>query len=118
MGPRPRGALPQRPPGSAGPLPPLPRTRKLGAKGGLVDGAGVCRQSIDHRVLSILKAAGLSYAKPFHALWKNLATDWANLVPVQASAYWLGHSIEVSNRHYLPVTGDLYDRVTNLRQAR
>jgi hypothetical protein len=41
---------------------------------------------------------------------RNCATDWAQTYPQYAVSAWMGHSIEVSARHYLQVPRELYDK--------
>ena len=77
----------------------------------------VCRSqvqpaSVSGRVRKILKAAGLSYAKPLHTLRKNCATDWSKAAGPYAAAEWLRHSMQVAADHYIQVTDDLWAKVT------
>ncbi len=46
-----------------------------------------------------------------HTLRKNAETDWAQRFPQYVVSYWIGHSIEVSEKHYLQVPEELYEKV-------
>ena len=50
-----------------------------------------------------------------HTLRKNAETDWAQRFPIYAVARWLGHSVTVSERHYLQVPEELFDKVARKR---
>ncbi len=51
----------------------------------------------------------------FQALRRAAATDFAAIAPPHAVAAWMGHGINVSAKHYLQVTPDLFDRAASPR---
>lgn len=74
----------------------------------------VCGQSIvlnninrDAKVI-IRRAKLQAYAKTFHTLRKNCATEWASRYPMPVVADWLGHNIAVAAEHYQKVPEALY----------
>jgi integrase len=48
-----------------------------------------------------------------HTLRKNAETDWSQRFPQYIVSYWLGHSITVSEKHYLQVPEELYEKVAH-----
>ena len=64
----------------------------------------------------IAKRAGLElWEKWCHTLRKNAETDWAQRYPQYVVSYWLGHGIEVSEKYYLQVPEELYERVAGIK---
>ena len=64
------------------------------------------------------KRAGLKKWKDtFKVLRRNCETDWAQKYPQYAVSAWIGHSIEVSDRHYLQVPEELYEKVAATNEA-
>ena len=60
----------------------------------------------------IRSIAGLPRWKDaFKVMRRNCETDWAQRYPQYAVSAWIGHSIEVSAKHYLEVPEELYDKV-------
>jgi integrase len=67
----------------------------------------------------ICKRARLKrWAKWCQVLRKNCETDWAQKYPQYAVSVWIGHTIEVSARHYLQVPEELYDKVAAINKAK
>lgn len=64
-----------------------------------------------HRGLSvILKRAGIiQWPDLFQTLRRSCEIEWATHFPQHAVSRWLGHSMQVSERHYLSVTDDLFE---------
>jgi len=61
---------------------------------------------------TIRKRAGLERWKDaFKVMRRNCETDWAQRYPQYVVSAWIGHSIEVSARHYLQVPEELYEKV-------
>ena len=82
------------------------------------DAAAECSDSIvtlsrnnRHRTFhDILRKAGLvAWPDLFQTLRRSCETDFARTCPQHAVSTWMGHSMKVSERHYLQVTDDLYD---------
>ena len=64
-----------------------------------------------HRGFSvILKRAGIiQWPDLFQTLRRSCEIEWATHFPQHAVSRWLGHSMQVSERHYLSVTDDLFE---------
>lgn len=76
-----------------------------------VDGqpADVGKADQHRTMVAIIQRAGLEpWSKPFHALrgWRD--STWKLKYPEYVVDAWLGHSLEVSRRHYLAVPEDIY----------
>ena len=72
---------------------------------GLAGGPG----NVNTRGAKIVSAAGVpTYRKIFQTLRRNCESDWALRYPQHAVSDWIGHSIEVSEEHYLQVEDDLF----------
>jgi len=64
------------------------------------------------------KRAGLKRWKDaFKVLRRNCETDWAQKYPQYAVSAWLGHNIQVSARHYLQVSQELYDKIASTKET-
>lgn len=59
---------------------------------------GTLRYS-DHRAL-LMKAATWK-GQPWHTLRKSCGMDWADIVPINVVAEWMGNSVVVASKHYL-----------------
>ena len=71
-------------------------------------------KSTMHRQLrAIITKAGLTpWADLFQTLRRSAETDFAKDCPQHAVSRWMGHSIEVSGKHYTQQTSDIFERVT------
>ena len=65
-----------------------------------------------HRTLCvILKRAEITpFDRPYQVLRQSCETEWAQEFPQHAVSAWLGHSEEVSRKHYLLVPDELFER--------
>jgi integrase len=69
--------------------------------------------NLHRQATKIVKRAGLEpYADPFHALRKNLESEWLALHPLLDVVKWLGHSPTVAAKHYHKPTADSVAKVT------
>jgi integrase len=78
------------------------------------DSQSICRletASVWRNFTGIRQRAGLpAWKHAFQVLRRNCETDWAQAYPQYAVSAWMGHSIEVSARHYLQVPRELYEK--------
>ena len=66
----------------------------------------------------IRRRAGLpEWKDAFQVLRRNRETDWAQVYPQYVVSYWMGHDIKVSDRHYLQVPVELYDKAAGANEA-
>lgn len=73
---------------------------------------GIGRHNLRRTFHTLCNRVGLEpWAKWCHTLRKNAETDWAQRFPQYVVSYWLGHGIEVSEKHYLQVPKELYEKV-------
>lgn len=71
--------------------------------------------NLDRQARKIVKRAGIDpYADPFHALRKNLESEWLALHPLLDVVKWLGHSPTVAARHYHKPTAGSVAKVTGV----
>ena len=67
--------------------------------------------SLQVRIGQITTRAGLGIiARPFVTLRQSCETEWAERFPQHAVSAWMGHSEQVSRKHYLMVPDELFDR--------
>jgi integrase len=59
----------------------------------------------------IMKRAGINPPVGFQVLRQSCETGWAQEYPQYAVSQWMGHSIKVSEKHYLTVPDELLKRV-------
>jgi len=52
--------------------------------------------------------------QPFHTLRKACGSDWADKVPINVVAEWMGHSVLVASRYYLKVQKSHFQAVTGM----
>ncbi len=75
---------------------------------------GSHRSNLHRGLGKIIQRAGLtSWDDLFQALRRSAETDFARTHPQHAVSKWIGHSMAVSERHYLQVTDDLLDTAVN-----
>ncbi len=73
------------------------------------------RNNLHRMVRSVVQKAGLEPWKDlFQALRRSCDTEWKQTFPAYAVDGWLGHSGQVSEKHYLMVPDDLWDRAAGL----
>ena len=60
---------------------------------------------------AIMDRAGINPPVGFQVLRQSCETGWAQEYPQYAVSAWLGHSIRVSEKHYLTIPDDLLKRV-------
>jgi len=61
---------------------------------------------------AIVKRAGMKpWSDVFQTLRRSCATEWKESYPAFAVDAWLGHSGRVSEKHYLMIPDELWDRV-------
>ena len=66
----------------------------------------------------IRERAGLARWKDaFKVLRRNRETDWAQEYPQYVVSRWMGHDIRVSDRHYLQVPEELYEKVAKANES-
>ena len=72
-----------------------------------------------HRTLTaIVKRSGvLVWPDLYQTLRTSCETEWAGKYPQHAVSAWIGHSMEVSERHYLRVTDHLLDLASEKSSA-
>ena len=71
----------------------------------------VGRNNLRRTFHALCRRVGLEpWGKWCHTLRKNAETDLAQLFPQYVVSYWIGHSIEVSEKHYLQVPEELYEK--------
>ncbi len=74
---------------------------------------GSHRSNLHRGLETIIKRAGLApWDDLFQTLRRSAETDFARTHPQHAVSKWIGHSMAVSERHYLQVTDDLIDAAT------
>ncbi len=68
-----------------------------------------------HRGLEkiILRAGLVPWDDLMQTLRRSAETDFARIHPQHAVSKWIGHSMAVSERHYLQITDDLIDAAVN-----
>lgn len=72
----------------------------------------ICHHGLWRNLQTIRRRAGLpKWKDAFQVMRKNCETDWAQKYPQYAVSRWIGHDIRVSDRHYLQVPHELYDKV-------
>ena len=75
---------------------------------------GAHRSNLHRGLETIIKRAGLApWDDLFQTLRRSAETDFARNHPQHAVSKWIGHSMAVSERHYLQVTDDLIDAATS-----
>jgi integrase len=71
------------------------------------------RNNLHRGFKAILRRAGLEpWEDLFQTLRRSAETDLAKENPQHAVSAWIGHSMEVSARHYLQIPDDLFDRAS------
>lgn len=65
----------------------------------------------------ILGALLSKWKDAFKVMRRNCETDWAQRYPQYAVSAWIGHSIEVSAKHYLQIPEELYEKVSATNQT-
>ena len=71
----------------------------------------VGRNNLRRTFHALCRRVGMEpWGKWCHTLRKNAETDLAQLFPQYVVIYWIEHSIEVSEKHYLQVPEDLYGK--------
>ncbi len=72
-----------------------------------------------HRTLeAIVKRAGMApWPRPFQTLRQSCDSEWKLTFPAHAVDQWLGHSAEVSRKHYLMVPDHVYDLAAGLTSS-
>lgn len=82
---------------------------------GPCDGAPTTPQKASRVAQAVRKRAGVAtYGKPLHTLRKSLETDWVQAFPVPTVAYWLGHSPEVMQNHYVRPTPEQIESIAGV----
>ena len=75
---------------------------------------GSHRSNLHRGLEKIIQRAGLTpWDDLFQTLRRSAETDFARTHPQHAVSKWIGHSMAVSERHYLQVTDDLLDTAVN-----
>ena len=75
---------------------------------------GSHRPNLHRGLEKFIKRAGLTpWDDLFQTLRRSAETDFARTHPQHAVSKWIGHSMAVSERHYLQVTDDLIDAAVN-----
>ena len=75
------------------------------------------RNNLRRQFLAILKSAGIApWPNLFQTLRQSCETDLAKHFPQHAVSNWIGHSMKVSEQHYLQMTDDLYELAAKLGQ--
>ena len=75
---------------------------------------GSHRSNLHRGLEKFIKRAGLTpWDDLFQTLRRSAETDFARTHPQHAVSKWIGHSMAVSERHYLQVTDDLLDTAVN-----
>ena len=75
---------------------------------------GSHRSNLHRGLEKIIQRAGLSrWDDLYQTLRRSAETDFARTNPQHAVSKWIGHSMAVSEKHYLQVTGSLIDAATN-----
>jgi hypothetical protein len=70
--------------------------------------------NLSRTVRAAIKRAGLTpWSHLFHSLRASRETDWSRHHPQHAVSSWLGHSMAVSQKHYLQTTDDMFDAASN-----
>ena len=79
---------------------------------------GVLRISRNHlqRVLyaAIKRAEIAPIGRVFQTCRQSCETDWARTYPGHVAAAWLGHSEDVSRKHYLTIPEDVFDAAAGM----
>jgi len=76
---------------------------------------GLSRNNLHRMVQAILKRAGIvPFRRFFQVLRQSCDTEWKQTFPSYAVDVWLGHSERVSERHYLMIPDDVWDRAAGL----
>ncbi len=75
---------------------------------------GSHRSNLHRGLEKFIKCLGLTpWDDLFQTLRRSAETDFARTHPQHAVSKWIGHSMAVSERHYLQVTDDLLDTAVN-----
>ncbi len=75
---------------------------------------GSHRSNLHRGLEKIIQRAGLSpWDDLYQTLRRSAETDFARTNPQHAVSKWIGHSMAVSEKHYLQVTDNLIDAATN-----
>jgi integrase len=70
------------------------------------------RNNLRRGMRAIVKRAGMeAWSDVFQTLRRSCATEWKQSYPAYAVDAWLGHSARVSEKYYLMIPEDLWDRV-------
>jgi integrase len=68
------------------------------------------RYNLHRNLLAIISRAGIvPWPDLFQTLRRSCETELAKTCPQHAVSAWLGHSMKVSERHYLQMTDDVYE---------
>ena len=71
------------------------------------------RNNLHRNFKTILRNVSLvEWPDLFQTLRHSCETDFANKHPQHAVSTWMGHSLQVSESHYLQITDDVYDAAT------
>jgi hypothetical protein len=71
------------------------------------------RNNLHRAFHEVIRNAGLlAWPDLFQTLRRSCETDFARTCPQHAVSTWIGHSMRVSEKHYLQMTDDLYDLAT------
>jgi len=74
--------------------------------------------NLRRQLLAIIAKAGLEpWSDLYQALRRSCETQWSTEHPQAAVSRWLGHSMQVSERHYLSVADAVFDRATGRTQG-
>ena len=77
------------------------------------------RNNLHRTFHDILRKAGLvAWPDLFQTLRRSCETDFARTCPQHAVSVWMGHSMKVSERHYLQITDDLYNLASGSRSRK
>ncbi len=75
---------------------------------------GSHRSNLHRGLETIIKRAGLvPWDDLMQTLRRSAETDYARIHPQHAVSKWIGHSMAVSERHYMQITDDLIDAAVN-----
>jgi integrase len=73
----------------------------------------ISRNNLHRTLKAAIRAAGLKpWPDSFQTLRRSRETEWSEGFPSHAVSAWLGHSQEVSRRHYLQVTDEMMRRAS------
>jgi len=79
---------------------------------------GLSRNNLRRTMRAIVARAGMKpWSDVFQTLRRSCATEWKQTYPAYAVDAWLGHSSRVSEKHYLMIPDELWDRVGRAGQG-